>query len=120
MRRAFPPTCFPSRRREAWRRCGGSGSGSRGRSPHRACSRWISRGRGARWRELAGLGELEALELLAAYGIPVAAAALAEGPDAAARAAAALGFPVVLKAVAPELLHKTDAGGVRIGLTTPV
>ncbi|HXG97918.1 MAG TPA: acetate--CoA ligase family protein [Gemmatimonadales bacterium] len=66
------------------------------------------------------LGELEALELLAAYGIPVAAAALAEGPDAAARAAAALGFPVVLKAVAPELLHKTDAGGVRIGLTTPV
>jgi len=75
-------------------------------------------------RALAGaagkLGELEALELLAAYGIPVAGGILATGPDAAASAAAALGFPVVLKAVAPELLHKTDAGGVRVGLTTPV
>jgi acetyl coenzyme A synthetase (ADP forming)-like protein len=75
-------------------------------------------------RALAGaagkLGELEALELLAAYGIPVAEGILATDPDAAARAAAALGFPVVLKAVAPELLHKTDVGGVRVGLTTPV
>jgi len=66
------------------------------------------------------LGELEALELLAAYGVPVAEAVLAGGPDAAARAAAALGFPVVLKAVAPDLLHKTDVGGVRVGLTTPL
>ncbi|HEV2671078.1 MAG TPA: acetate--CoA ligase family protein, partial [Gemmatimonadales bacterium] len=66
------------------------------------------------------LGELEALELLAAYGIPVAETRLAADPDAAARAAAELGFPVVLKAVSPQLIHKTDVGGVRVGLTTPV
>jgi acetate---CoA ligase (ADP-forming) len=66
------------------------------------------------------LGELEALELLAAYGIPVAESRLAVSPEEAARIAAQLGFPVVLKAVSPELVHKTDVGGVRVGLTTPV
>jgi len=66
------------------------------------------------------LGELEALELLAAYGIPVAESRLAVSPEEAARIAAELGFPVVLKAVAPELVHKTEVGGVRVGLTTPV
>jgi acetyl coenzyme A synthetase (ADP forming)-like protein len=66
------------------------------------------------------LGELEALELLAAYGIPVAEARFASTPAAAARDAAALGFPVVLKAVAPALVHKTEVGGVRLGLTTSV
>ena len=66
------------------------------------------------------LGELEALELLAAYGIPVAESRFAADPQEAARCAAALGFPVVLKAVAPALVHKTDVGGVRLGLMTPV
>ena len=66
------------------------------------------------------LGELEALELLAAYGIPVAESRLAASPEEAARVAAELGFPVVLKAVSPELVHKTDVGGVRVGLTTPM
>jgi len=66
------------------------------------------------------LGELEALELLAAYGIPVAESRLAVSPEEAARIATQLGFPVVLKAVSPELVHKTDVGGVRVGLTTPV
>lgn len=66
------------------------------------------------------LGELEALELLAAYGIPVAEARLAADPDEAARVASALGFPVVVKAVASGLVHKTDVGGVRLGLTTSV
>jgi acetyl coenzyme A synthetase (ADP forming)-like protein len=65
------------------------------------------------------LGELDALELLAAYGIPVAEARLAADPDEAARIAEELGFPVVLKAVSPDLVHKTDAGGVRVGLTKP-
>jgi acetyl coenzyme A synthetase (ADP forming)-like protein len=62
------------------------------------------------------LGELDALELLAAYGIPVAAARLAPDPDGAARVASELGFPVAIKAVVPELVHKTDAGGVRLDL----
>jgi acetyl coenzyme A synthetase (ADP forming)-like protein len=62
------------------------------------------------------LGEGDALDLLAAYGIPVADARLAKHPDEAARIAADLGFPVVIKAVAPELVHKTDAGAVRLDL----
>ncbi|HJS42511.1 MAG TPA: acetate--CoA ligase family protein [Gemmatimonadales bacterium] len=66
------------------------------------------------------LSEFEALELLAAYGIPVAEARFATDADEAARCAAALGFPVVLKAVAPNVVHKTEVGGVRLNLTTPV
>jgi acyl-CoA synthetase (NDP forming) len=65
------------------------------------------------------LSELDALELLAAYGIPVAQARLANDPDEAARLAVQLGFPVVIKAVTPELVHKTDAGAVRLDLRSP-
>ncbi|HEU4988142.1 MAG TPA: acetate--CoA ligase family protein, partial [Gemmatimonadaceae bacterium] len=64
----------------------------------------------------AQLNELEALELLAAYGVPVAEAQLAVGPEAAADAARALGFPVVLKIVSPDIAHKSDVGGVRVGI----
>lgn len=64
------------------------------------------------------LSELDALELVAAYGIPVAEARLAEHPAEAAEIATALGFPVVLKAVAPQLIHKSDVGAVRLGLAT--
>jgi acyl-CoA synthetase (NDP forming) len=66
------------------------------------------------------LGELEALELLAAYGIPVVATRVVAGPDEAARAATELGFPVALKILSPQIVHKTDVGGVRLNLTTPV
>jgi acetyl-CoA synthetase len=41
---------------------------------------------------------------------------LAASPEEAARAAAGLGFPVVLKALADGLVHKSDAGGVAVGL----
>lgn len=54
--------------------------------------------------------------LLAAAGVPTVASATVGNADAAARAAAQLGFPVALKAAGPELVHKTDAGGVRLGL----
>ena len=54
--------------------------------------------------------------LLSAFGIPVAPGRLAAtGPEAAA-AARALGFPVVVKAVGPAIVHKTEVGGVRLGL----
>jgi acetate---CoA ligase (ADP-forming) len=58
----------------------------------------------------------EALEVAAAYGVPVAAGQVAESPAAAAAAAEALGFPVALKAVGAGLSHKSDLGGVRLGL----
>ena len=57
------------------------------------------------------LGELEAKEALAAFGVPVPRARLVRVPEAAA-AAAALGFPVVIKAASVALEHKSDVGGV--------
>ena len=62
------------------------------------------------------LSELDALELLDAYGIPTAASRFAPDRDAAVRAANELGYPVVLKIVSPEVVHKSDVGGVRTGL----
>ncbi|MET9696954.1 GNAT family N-acetyltransferase [Streptomyces sp. NPDC006529] len=57
-------------------------------------------------------------DLLARYGIHVRPTLPAPTPDAAARAAAALGYPVVLKTTAPHLRHRADLGGVRLDLTT--
>jgi acyl-CoA synthetase (NDP forming) len=61
----------------------------------------------------------EVAALLSCYGVPVADWRLAVSSEAAARAAEELGGPVALKAVAPGLLHKTEAGAVRLGLATP-
>jgi acetyltransferase len=58
-------------------------------------------------------------DLLADYGIPVARTERVRDAEAAADAAVALGFPVVLKAEADGLVHKTDVGGVVTGLTSP-
>ena len=60
--------------------------------------------------------ESEVKRLLASYGVPVAREAFADTPEAAARAAEQVGFPVVLKIVSRELVHKSDVGGVRVGL----
>ena len=64
------------------------------------------------------LGELEGLDLLACYGFQVLPTLLAESPEAAAGIADQIGYPVVMKIVSPEILHKSDAGGVKVGLTT--
>lgn len=61
----------------------------------------------------------ETAELLVAYGLPVAPARLVRTLEEAVEAAASLGYPVVLKAVAEELVHKTERGAVRIDLRTP-
>jgi acyl-CoA synthetase (NDP forming)/GNAT superfamily N-acetyltransferase len=58
----------------------------------------------------------EAAELLACYQIPVVASRLATDEDEVVRAAAELGGPVVLKAAAQGLVHKTDAGAVKLDL----
>ncbi|MGH4036175.1 GNAT family N-acetyltransferase [Actinomycetota bacterium Odt1-20B] len=58
----------------------------------------------------------DAHALLARYGIAVKAARPAPDPDAAARAAAQLGYPVALKTTAPHLRHRADLGGVRLDL----
>ena len=51
-----------------------------------------------------------------AYGIPVPQEGVAKSAAEAAKLAAGMGFPVVLKIVSPEILHKTEAGGVLVGI----
>ncbi len=61
----------------------------------------------------------ECYRLLEAYRIPVARWKTVETPEEAAEAATAIGFPVVLKADAAGLLHKSDRGGVVLDLGSP-
>lgn len=61
----------------------------------------------------------EAAEVVAAYGIPAAPTVLATNPEGAAEQADKLGYPVVLKIASPKIMHKTDLGGVKIGLDSP-
>ncbi|MCJ7830830.1 MAG: acetate--CoA ligase family protein, partial [Desulfobacterales bacterium] len=64
------------------------------------------------------LGELDGLELLQCYGFNVLATRLAHNPEEAVAVAEQIGYPVVMKIVSPQIIHKSDAGGVRIGLKT--
>lgn len=61
---------------------------------------------------------MEGLEVLSAYGIPVAPWAVVHSEDEAVDAAEQMGYPVVLKPVSAEILHKTEAGAVRVDLET--
>ena len=60
--------------------------------------------------------EPEANTICMEYGIPVAAFKLAKNEDEAVKTAEQLGYPVVLKIVSPDILHKSDAGGVIVNL----
>lgn len=62
------------------------------------------------------VGSLEARALLEAGGVAVASAALARSADEAVAAADRLGYPVALKVESTDLPHKTEAGGVKLGL----
>ncbi len=69
---------------------------------------------GRRW-----LDAVQASEVLGAYGIPVVPTGSARDEDEAAALAAHIGFPVALKIRSPQIVHKTDVGGVVLGLTSP-
>jgi acetyl coenzyme A synthetase (ADP forming)-like protein len=58
----------------------------------------------------------EAKQVADAYGIPTPGEGLAKSAEETAELAERIGFPVVLKVVSPEILHKTDAGGVVVGV----
>jgi acyl-CoA synthetase (NDP forming) len=76
----------------------------------------------ASWRGLdvgTPLSEPHSKALLHAYGIRTPKEEVAATPDAAADAARRIGLPVVVKAVAAKLTHKSDAGAVMLGLDTP-
>ncbi len=62
------------------------------------------------------LGEREAREVISAYGFRLPQNVLARTMDEAVEAAKKMGFPVALKIVSPDILHKTDVGGVRLNL----
>jgi acetyltransferase len=61
----------------------------------------------------------EAATVLAAYGVPTLHSVVARTPQEAVEAAAALDDPVVLKIVSPDIPHKSDVGGVILGLEGP-
>src|SRR5262249_14254586 len=75
----------------------------------------------AHWRDRLATGrpltERESKAFLAAHGIPVTRETCAPDASAAVKAATEIGYPVVLKIDSPDLPHKTEAGGVRIGLS---
>jgi acetyl coenzyme A synthetase (ADP forming)-like protein len=59
---------------------------------------------------------VEAMDLLDAYGIPTPDGAVVDSPGEAADVAADLGDEVVMKIVSPDILHKSDIGGVKVGV----
>ena len=64
--------------------------------------------------------DFEARAFLELCNIPTIPTVLVHTPDEAVSAARKMGFPVVMKVYSPEILHKTDVGGVRVGLRKPV
>lgn len=60
--------------------------------------------------------EVESKAIFEAYGLPVAHTRLAETEDQAVELAERIGYPVVMKIVSPDILHKSDAGGVKVNI----
>jgi acetyltransferase len=65
------------------------------------------------------LGECEAKEVLAAYAISAVEGHVVEDLEQAMTTAHQMGFPVVLKIISPDIIHKSDVGGVALNLRTP-
>jgi acetyltransferase len=61
----------------------------------------------------------ESAAVAGAYGIPVPVLKLAKTADEAVALANEAGYPVVLKVASPQILHKTDVGGIKVGVKTP-
>lgn len=67
--------------------------------------------------ESPALGETTTRELLCAYGIPVVRGGLAKTVDEAIEIAKEIGEPLALKVVSPDILHKSESGGVRLNIS---
>lgn len=65
------------------------------------------------------MGDTETREIMEAYGIRTPPTYLARSPEEAVHYAEEIGFPVAVKISSPDILHKTDVGGVRLNVTTP-
>lgn len=75
--------------------------------------------KGARERGQYTLEEMEVRKILECYRFNFPVSLLATTSKEAIRAAEGIGYPVVMKISSPDILHKTDVGGVKIGLKTP-
>ncbi|MDP2156076.1 MAG: acetate--CoA ligase family protein, partial [Nitrospirota bacterium] len=74
--------------------------------------------RAARQNKQIQFAEDSAREILTHYGFRFPKKQLAKMPNEAANAAAAIGFPVVMKISSPDILHKTDIGGVKLNISS--
>ena len=70
----------------------------------------------ARDEKRTSLLETESRELLRAYGVSLPPAEFVRSPAEAAAASIGLGFPLAMKVVSPDIVHKSDAGGVKLNL----
>ncbi|MBN2148092.1 MAG: acetate--CoA ligase family protein, partial [Anaerolineales bacterium] len=62
------------------------------------------------------IGDFEARSIMQAYGLRIPRSEIAKTPDEAVTIASGFGYPVVLKIASPDILHKTDVGGVKVNL----
>ena len=67
-------------------------------------------------KEKRSLLETEAKELLKEYGIPVPAFKLIKSEEGIDKLKETIGYPIVMKIVSPDIIHKSDAGGVKVGV----
>ena len=88
-----------------------------GASPDRAAAQAVLETARAEGRAM--LTDSEAKVVLAAYGVPVAATRTASTPRQAGQVAGEIGGPVALKILSPDISHKSDVGGVVLGLSDP-
>jgi acetyltransferase len=77
---------------------------------HRILNKVLSDGR-------VTIGDFEARDILTAYDILIPQSEIAATPEEAIEIANKIGYPVVLKIASPDILHKTDIGGVKVGLS---
>jgi acetyltransferase len=64
------------------------------------------------------LTEIEAKQVFGAYGLPITHAKIATSEEEAVSLANEIGFPIVMKIVSPDILHKSDAGGVKVDVNS--
>ena len=65
------------------------------------------------------LSEVDSKMMLAAYGIPIAETRIAGGVDDAIEMASAIGYPIAIKIVSPQISHKSEVGGVALNIDSP-
>jgi acetyl coenzyme A synthetase (ADP forming)-like protein len=74
--------------------------------------------RKAREQGVQTIAGLDAMKVLETYGIQIAKCSLAKNAEEAVRLATEIGYPAVMKIVSPDIIHKTESGGIKVALNT--